>query len=222
MKYLSLVIVSISCFIFCSCNKGDSYYYDYQKSEQLYEGTIYSYLMGQRGTYDSLAVVLERLPDLKSVLNQSDSSVTFFAMNNRSFKLALENLNNARKVNGRSPIYLEDIDLAVLDTLSYRYLFNSEHPVSDFESYLDGQSIYSSKFNYEMHVVYKVLTSSGLVGGGQQQLMFSDTNGSIYQRYWNSTNTSTVDFMTRNGVIHTLDARHEFGFGKLLTYLSNN
>lgn len=220
MKYLSLILISIGCVIFCSCNKGDSYYYDYQKSEQFYDGSIYSYLMQQPGTYDSLAVVLERLPDLKAMLNQTDSMVTFFAMNNRSFKLALENLNSARKINGLTPVYLADIELPVLDTLSFHYLFNGERPISNFETYLDGQSIYSSKYNYEMHVIYQVLTSSGLVGGGQQQLMFSDTNGSIYQRYWNSTTTSSVDFITKNGVLHILDARHEFGFGKLISYLS--
>ena len=69
-----------------------------------------------------------------------------------------------------------------------------------------------------MHVFYMLLSSSGLEQGGRQQLVFSDVNNSIYQRYWNSTTTETVNFNTQNGVIHTLTARHEFAFGKLVSY----
>ncbi|TJZ59734.1 hypothetical protein FAZ15_12585 [Sphingobacterium olei] len=222
MKYISFLLFTLGISGMLSCQKGDSHYYDYQKAEQLYNGSIYSYLINQKGTYDSLALVLERLPDLKEKLNQTNNDITLFAVNNRSFALAVENLNVARKQNGLPPLYLEDIKLDVLDTLAQRYVFDERYPVSDFESYLDGQSIFSTKYDYEMHVLYKVLTSSGLVNGGQQQLMFSDVNESIYQRYWNSTTTATVDFKTENGIIHTLTARHEFGFGKLTAYLSKN
>lgn len=206
--------------MFGSCEKGDDYYYNYQKSDQFYDGSIYNYLMEQGGTYDSLAFVLERLPALKEKLNQTDRKITFFALNNRSFEIALENLNFQREINGLNKIYLEDIDLAVLDTLAHRYVFDEELPVAGFSTYQDGRSVFSAKYDYEMHVLYEVLTASGLVDGGQQQLTFSDVNGSIYERYWNSTVTATVDFKTKNGVIHTLAPRHEFGFGKLTTYLS--
>ncbi len=220
MKQITIWIFSLSLLAMYGCQKGDPYYYDYERSAQLYDGTIYEYLMEQKGTYDSLAVVLERLPDLKQKLNQSGSEITLFAVNNRSFELALENLNTERRQNGLLPLYLEDVDLAVLDTLTNRYVFDELYPISGFEFYLDGLSIYSTKYGYEMHAFYKVLTSSGLAGGGQQQLMFSDVNESIYQRYWNSTTTATVDFRTKNGIIHTLTARHDFGFGKLTSYLS--
>ncbi|WP_144036620.1 hypothetical protein [Sphingobacterium psychroaquaticum] len=221
MRYIYVLLCSIG--LLCcavSCEKGDDFYYNYQKEQQTYNGVIFDYIMNQKGTYDSLAIVLERLPDLKEKLKQTEQKVTFFAVNNRSFSLAINNLNMARKQNGLTPMYLEDIKLDVLDSLVYRYVFDEEYPIAAFESYLDGQSIISSKFDYEMHALYQVLTSSGLVGGGQQQLMFSDVNKSIYQRYWNSTTTESVDLKTKNGVVHTLTPRHEFGFGKFTTYLS--
>lgn len=222
MKRIStLLLITISLLGMFSCQKGDTYYYDYQRGEQLYDGTIYEYLSRQKGTYDSLVLVLERLPELRNLLNHPDSSLTLFAVNNRSFELALKNLNIARTQNNLGPLYLEDLNLALLDTLSFHYVFDESYPVSVFESYLDGESIFCSKYNYEMHVLYRILSASGLVGVGQQQLQFSDMNESIYVRYWNITNTSSVNFNTKNGVIHTLTPGHEFGFGKLTTFLAN-
>ncbi|NGM61606.1 hypothetical protein G5B30_06710 [Sphingobacterium sp. SGG-5] len=220
MKYVTYTAFLISVLFAAGCQKGDSHYLDYNTSAIKYEGTVYDFLIHQPGVYDSLALVLERLPQLKAKLNNPQSHVTFFAANNRAFALALTNLNIARKNNGLKSLYLEDIDLGLLDELMYRYVFDEEKSVEDFKPYLDGVSVFSSKYGYEMHVLYQVLTSSGLVGGGQQQLMFSDVNGSIYQRYWDSTTTSSVDMYTTNGILHTLTPRHEFGFGKLTIYLS--
>lgn len=221
-RYIIYIACFISVMLGVSCEKGDDYYYNYNTSAIKHEGSVYDFLVHQPGVYDSLALVLERLPQLKTYLDDSQSQLTFFAINNRSFALALTNLNIARNNNGLSNLYLEDIDLEILETLMYRYVFDGEYSVSVFKPYLDGISLYSAKYEYEMHVLYEVLTSSGLVGGGQQQLMFSDVNGSIYQRYWDSTTTSSVDMNTTNGIVHTLTPRHEFGFGKLTTLLATD
>lgn len=220
MKNIINILLCAFLLIIFGCKKGDTYYYDYEIKEQFYEGTIYDYLIHQKGTYDSLAIVLERLPDLKARLNNLDSTLTFFAINNRSFELAMENLNTARRTNKLPSIYLQDLDLLALDSISNRYIFSKEYPVSTFIGFTDGQTIYCDKYGYGLNVLHTTLSSSGLVGGGQQQLTFSDRNNSNYYRYWNSTVTSNVDFRTKNGVVHTLTPRHEFGFGKFTTYLS--
>lgn len=222
MKKILTIVILISTFLNFGCQKGNDYYYNYDQKEQYYDGTIYQYLINQKGAYDSLAIVLERLPDLKERLDNQDSTLTFFAINNRSFALAIENLNTARKSNKLKPIYLDDLDFLALDSITNRYIFSEEYPVLKFEGFSDGQTIYSDKYGYSMQVLYTILTSSGLVAGGQQQLTFSDRNNSNYHRYWNSTVTSNVDFKTKNGVIHTLSPRHEFGFGKFTSYLSTN
>lgn len=221
-RYITYAAFFVSVLFTIGCKKGDDHYLNYNTSAIRHDGTAYDYLIHQPGVYDSLALVLERLPELKNVLNNEGANLTLFAINNRSFALALTNMNMARKANGLAPLYLEDINLNLLETLMYRYLFAERHSVSEFKPFLDGMSVFSFKNGYEMHVLYQVLTSSGLVGGGQQQLMFSDVNGSIYQRYWDSTVTSSVDLNTDNGIVHTLSPRHEFGFGKLTILLSGN
>ena len=219
MKYLYGLLLSVVSLIgLVSCHKADNYYYNFKQEEQMFDAVIYDYLMQQPGIYDSLAIVLERLPSLKSKLSDKNKHLTFFAANNRSFSLAIANLNNARRHRDLAPMYLSDISVDILEVLMHRYVFDKPYKVADFETYLDGRSLNSSKFDYEMHVFYMLLSSSGLEQGGRQQLVFSDVNNSIYQRYWNSTTTETVNFNTQNGVIHTLTARHEFAFGKLVSY----
>lgn len=215
MKLFYFLVVLISTSLFFSCEKSNNYYSNFNSSEIKHNGTTYDFLVNQKGVYDSLILVLERLPRIKSLLSNPDSSCTFFAINNRSFALAISNLNSQRKKFGFSAVGLEDIKSDILDTLIDRYVFNEKLHVDYFVPYLDGKEVLSKKYHYKMHIKYDVLSSSGLVGGGQQELVFSDVNGSIYERYWNSTNTVVVDFNTLNGVIHTLVPRHEFGFGKL-------
>lgn len=221
-KYITYAALFLSVLFMVGCEKGDDQYLKYNASAIKHDGTLYDYLIHQPGVYDSLVLVLERLPDLKAYLDNPSSEITFFAVNNRSFELALTNLNIARRTNNLEPIYIEEIDLTLLSTLTHRYVFDETHSVEVFRPFLDGMSLFSSNFGYEMHVQYQVLPSSGLLGGGQQQLTFSDVNESIYHRNWNRTVTSSVDLNTDNGILHTLSPRHEFGFGKLTTNLSGN
>ncbi|TJY61372.1 hypothetical protein FAZ19_21820 [Sphingobacterium alkalisoli] len=220
MKILILLISSVV--LVTSCEKSDDHYYDYQKTNITYDGTVYDYLIHQPGVYDSLVLMLERLPALKSKLNDPQNEVTFFAVNNRSFELAIANLNSTRMSAGLSPLYIEDFNLNVLDTLAYRYVFDQNIDIHGIRNYKDGQTFASSKYDYTMHTQYRVLTSSGIVGGGEQQIVFSDVNESIYKRYWQSTNTKSVDLQVTNGIFHTLSSQHDFGFGKLNKYFSTN
>ncbi|HLT86211.1 MAG TPA: hypothetical protein VKZ57_01400 [Sphingobacterium sp.] len=217
-----MIAIALVClFVLNSCKQGDDYYYNYQAQEKMHDGTIYNYIINQKGVYDSLAVLLERVPELKQKLDDPQLDLTFFVINNRSFALALENLNVARRQNNRQPLYLEDIPLNYLDSLAYRYTFDEAYNAVAFEGYVDGEELFSSKFEYPMNVKYIRGASSGLVDGGQQVLELSDRNRSNYTRYWNTTETALVDLYAKNGIIHTLVPRHEFGFGKLVNYLSN-
>lgn len=221
-RYITYAAFFLSVFCMIGCEKGDDHYLKYNTSAIKHDGTVYDYLINQPGVYDSLVLVLERLPDLKSYLDDTNNDITFFAINNRSFELALTNLNIVRRNNNLGPLYLEDVDLETLSLLTHRYVFDEKQSVSVFRPFLDGMSMLSIKYGYEMHVQYQVLPSSGLIGGGQQQLTFSDVNESIYLRNWNRTVTSSVDLNATNGIIHSLSPRHEFGFGKLTNLLSGN
>ena len=223
MKRISqILLVILSVAFFTGCEQSDDYYLDYDKTSISYEGTIYDYLKHKPGVYDSLILVLERLPDLKAKLNDESKGYTYFAVNNRSFELAIANLNTVRESEGQQPLYLEDIQLNILDSIANRYLIEEEISIELIKPYLDGYSVKSSKYDYGMHAQYRVLTASGIVGGGEQQIIFSDVNSSIYQRYWQSANTKSVDLKTKNGLLHTLSSQHDFAFGKLNKYLTKS
>jgi len=203
-----------------SCKKGDTYYYDYQNESRAYDGTVLQYLEAQPSVFDSLVLVLDRLPHLRASLNDASRSLTMFAVTNRSFEIAVTAMNNARRLSGRPPLYLEDIARHELDSLVSRYIFTDTYDIAFLSPYEEGQTVESIGFGYEMNLQYNVTNASGLVGGGQQQILFSDVNRSIFQRYWKRVNTASVDLKTRNGIIHVLSPSHDFGFNKLTTKFS--
>lgn len=221
MKKIHLkVVIPFLTLLFFACKKGNEYYYDYKSDEIIYDGSILSYLESQPGVYDSLLLVLDRVPDLRKKLNDLDADMTLFAVTNRSFELAIDALNRTRKLTDREPLYLEDVGLVDLDSMVNRYAMDEIYDIDGLAPYIDGQVVTSTKNDYNMHIQYRVLNASGFVGGGQQQLIFSDTNKSIFQRYWQRVETSAVNLKTKNGVIHVLSAGHDFGFSKFTTKFS--
>lgn len=216
-----VLLVFILALLFAGCEKGDNYYYNFETAESQYDGTIYEYLEGQKGVYDSLLLILDRVPDLRRKLNNTDSTLSLFAVTNRSFQLAVDALNTTRRLTGRSPLYLEDVGLVDIDSMVNRYVLNDVYDTKTLAPFIDGQVVLSTKYEYRMHIQYRVLDASGFVGGGQQQLLFSDTNNSIFQRYWQQVNTSAVNIRTKNGIIHILSAGHDFGFNKFTSKFSS-
>jgi len=221
IKLSFVLLVFILSMFFMRCKKGDNYYYDFEVVEVEYAGSIYDYLESEKGLYDSLLLVLDRVPDLRSKLSNVDSTLTLFAVTNRSFQLAIEALNTVRRLTGRSELYLEDLGLKDLDSMVNKYVMNSVYDSQDLAPFIDGQVVPSTKYNYNMHIQYRVLDASGFVGGGPQQLIFSDTNNSIFQRYWQQVNTSAVNLKAKNGIIHILSAGHDFGFNKVTSKFSS-
>ena len=220
MKILYKILLPVLLLLNLGCEKGDKYYYNYTTTSPEYDGTIYQYLESQVGVYDSLLLVLDRLPDLRAKLQNPNAAYTLFAVTNRSFDIALEGLNTTRALTGRSNLYLEDLGLVDLDSMTNRYVIDELYDTEQLKPFIDGQVVTSTKNEYKMHIQYRVLDASGYVGGGQQQLIFSDTNNSIFQRYWQRVNTSVVNVRTKNGIIHILSAGHDFGFSKFTSKYS--
>lgn len=204
----------LALFLFAACKKSDNYYYKYTNTTQEYNGTILDYVIQHPASYDSVLVVLDRLPNLKALLNSESDSSTFFAINNRSFELAIKSLNNTRALTKKKPIYLKDVDLLELDSIMSRYVIKGAYNTSDLNGLKEGLKVLSAQYDYEMHIQYNVTDASGFTGGGQQQLIFSDPNNSIFKRYWQSINTTAVNIRTHNGIIHVLASGHDFGFNK--------
>ncbi len=209
----SLLLVLMGCFTLSSCEKGDSYYENYENQIQVFNGNAYEYLESQPGVYDSLLLVLDRLVPLRDTLKNED--VTLFALTNKSFELAIQNLNNKRAAGNKAALSLEDLDRRGLDSVMCRYILKGDLQTDNVRELVDGIYLPSLKYGYEMHVQYDVLNASGFVSGGQQQLIFTDPNESIFERYWQRTPTNAVNIKTNNAVIHVLSPSHDFGFNKL-------
>lgn len=219
-------IYYIGCFLLCillgftACKKGNTYYENYSLKYTEYDGTTLQFLEEQGSTYDSLLLVLERVPDLRAKLGNASEKTTFFASTNNSFTNALEALNAVRQASNRSKMYLEDIPKTILDTLTYHYAFDGIYDTDALRDFVEGKEVLSID-KYRMTIQYKVTSASGIVGGGQQQLVLSDMNNSIFKRYWQESNTSVVNIRTTNGMLHILAPSHNFGFSKLAKLLNN-
>ncbi|MEJ2883778.1 hypothetical protein [Pedobacter sp. GR22-6] len=214
--FLLTILISTQLF---SCKKGDSPYYNYENELKQFDGNALDYLKAQKGIYDSLLVVLSRLPNLEDSLRKE--KLTLFAVTNKSFQTSVENLNAVRKRTNKTPLYLATMDIKELDTMTSRYIIRGQYTSKDFENYTDGLLLKSIGYNYSMHVLYSKADASGLIGGGPTVITFSDPKNSIFIRYWQRTPTNAVNIRTNNATINVVAPGHDFGFGDFVTRINN-
>lgn len=200
------------------CSKPNGSYYKYVNTVHIYDGNSLQFLQSQEGVYDSLLFVLSRLPDIQDSI--TSDSITLLAPTNQSFQTAIQNLNVIRKVQNKSPLYLATVDSAQLDTLVSRYVLRTRITTDDVIPYVDGISAFGIKYGIEMNLQYKKMSADGANLSGPQLLYVSDTKTSPFIQFWVRTTTSSVNLHTNNGIVHTLVAGHEFGFGEFSTRLN--
>ena len=204
-----------------SCKKTDKTYVNYEPTAGNFNGTALQYLQTQPGLYDSMLLVLSRVPRLADSLANGD--VTMFAVPNKSFSLALQNINQARRDSFPSmpDMSWSIIDSAVIDTFLCRYILHGKHVSKDISNLADGLFFptvgYTSRTgtdtSYNMQMQFTRTNASGYLGGGPKAIIYSDPKGSIFFRYWVRVNTITVDIKSSNAIIHLLPPGHDFGFG---------
>ncbi|MCH5720673.1 fasciclin domain-containing protein [Niabella hibiscisoli] len=196
-----------------ACEKDDSPYVDYKNNAAIYNGDALSYLQSKPGLYDSMLLVINRIPGAADSLRTG--KYTVFATSNRSYSIALQNINNARKdsVPSLPPVSFSTMNLNVLDTFFSKYIIPGQITTQDLASRADGLKFPSMKYGYDMHLQYETTNASGYLGGGPKAILFSDTRGSVFTVNWIRVYTNTVDIKTTNAVVHVLDAGHNFGFG---------
>jgi hypothetical protein len=216
--FRTLMVLLLGTTLF-ACKKTDKTYYDYQNTLKEFNGNALDYLQAQPGVYDSLLIVLNRLPALKDSLQHQN--ITLFAVTNKSFQISVESLNEVRKKTNKAPIYLANADLAQLDTMLCKYIIPGKLTTADFESYSDGLQIKSLKYGYHMHVAYTKANASGFNGGGPGIITFTDPKNSIFVRYWQSTPTNAVNIKTNNATVNVIAPGHDFGFGDFVTRINH-
>ena len=195
------------------CKKTDDYYKNYTTSAGNFQGNALQYLQSQPGVYDSMLLAINRVTGLADSLKTE--SVTLFAVSNRSFTLALQNINQARldSIPSIPPVSISTIDSATLDTFLCRYVLRGHATSDSLENFTDGRFFPSIRYGYNMQMQYSKTNASGFKNGGPKAIIFSDPKNSIFTRYWIRVNTITVDIKTTNAIIHLLPPGHDFGFG---------
>lgn len=206
-------------FLQLACKKVDSSYYKYENEIKQFDGNALKYLESEPGKYDSMLVVMNRLPALRDSLEKQE--LTVFALSNKSFELALNNLNKVRKTENKTPLYLKDVDVNQLDTLISRYLIRGKKTTKDFQDFVDGVLVQSISHNYTMHILYNKANASGFVGGGPQILTLSDPKGSIFVKFWERTPTNAVNIKANNAIINIIAPDHNFGFNDFIKRVNN-
>jgi len=213
------ILVVVLCATVVSCKKSDSDYYNYENNLKQFDGNALEYLESQKGIYDSLLLVLNRLPNLQDSLR--NQKVTLFAATNKSFQIAVESLNAVRKKLNKAPLYLADVDIEQLDTMTSKYILRGEIVTADFQRYVDGLIVKSINHDYSMHINYNKADASGFIEGGPGIIIFTDPKNSIFVRYWQSAPTNSVNIKTKNAIINVLSPGHDFGFADFVTRTNN-
>jgi hypothetical protein len=206
---------------YLACDKKDNTWRDYENKAGNFSGNALQYLLSQPGVYDSLLLLMNRLPRIADTAQHNE--ITLFAISNRSFALALQNINQARhdSIPVMPPISFSTIDSATLDTFFCRYLLQGKHATTEIADLADGLFFPTIQYKnrslsdtgYTMQMQFARTNASGFVGGGPNAIIYSDPKGSIFYRYWVRVNTITVDINTSNAVVHVLPPGHDFGFG---------
>ncbi|WEK19544.1 MAG: fasciclin domain-containing protein [Candidatus Pedobacter colombiensis] len=215
IKGLLILFTAVLFVVACKKDKGA---YDFDNQVNEFDGNVYEYLKAQPGVYDSLLKVVDRITWLKDTLS-SPSNFTVFAPTNRSFSLALLNLNNIRVSQKKPLINLSNANLAQLDILLNRYFISGKF-TTDSLLLTDGASMNTIKYHYEMHAMEVNSNAYGFVHGGPKTIKYSDVKGSQYIVEWQRTTTQAVNIFTRNAVVHVLTPSHEFGFSEFTLRLN--
>ena len=208
-----LVLAIVLTVAVCGCKKTDDTYTNFQNTAGRFNGSALAYLQSQPGVYDSMLLVINRLTGIRDSLTNND--LTVFAVTNRSFSLALQNINQARRdsIPAMPEVSFSTMDSAVLDTFFCRYLVHTKQLSDDLTGFTDGRLFSSLRYNYNMQMQFTQTNASGYLHGGPKAIIFSDPKNSVFTRNWIRATTITVDVKTANAVVHLLPPGHDFGFG---------
>jgi len=199
--------------MFVGCKKVDDTYRNFENKAGRFNGSALEFLESQPGVYDSMLLVINRLTGIRDTLTSNE--VTLFALSNRSFTIALNNINQARRdsIPSLPEVSFSTMDSATLDQYFCRYILRGKQNSESLLDYTDGRLYPSIRYDYNMQLQFSQTNASGYLNGGPKAIIFSDPKNSVFTVNWVRTPTQTVDIQASNAIIHLLTPGHDFGFG---------
>lgn len=206
-----ILLLAVGCSVsLYSCKKADTY--RTARPVQQVSMNTYDFLKSQNGLYDNLVYLLDKTGLADTVKN---SRITFFVPQDISINTAMDNLNFNRKLNGRAGNWtLDSVPVTTWDSLLARYMMKGL-VTTDSLQYADGVNL-TTLYGYPMNGKTVSSDASGIKGGGQTAIQYSDMNNSRFTRDWVMALTRSTNLRTANGLVHVLEDKHIFGFSSFI------
>lgn len=194
------------------CSKTDDTYRNSVPTNKV-DLNIYDYLLSKKETFETLVYIVDQA-QLADTLRKS--KITFFAPTNQSILTALENLNVNRSTTGLPPLKTSEVPPFIWRTMLMRYIIPGEFTSENF-ALADGLDVITLN-KRKLHVNAQAIATQGSMGSGSLLLKYSDLNGSRFTKDWVFSYVTSSNLQAKNGIIHTLEPSHVFGFRAFVRY----
>lgn len=201
---------------FASCKK-DQYYFDGGKSNPDFKGTMLQYLQSKPVQFDTIAEII-KIAGLEKQFQEDE--LTFFAPTDLSVRSILKTANNELYQAGKDTLkVLTDVQPQIWRKYLMMYMFRGANRLKDYYQLdINLKPVYPGQNYYSYN---NVIFNIGVI--------FDDINGIKYAGYrhltigfitdlnrpadnWITADISSSDIKPTNGVVHTLNTNHTFGF----------
>lgn len=206
------IIILIISGLFTACQKD--YYKDSGLQKGVFSSSCLEYLKQQPFFFDSLVTVIH-LAGMDAIY--SDSTITFFAPTDHSIAKAMDALNSERYASFQDSLRLQDIPGEVWRKFLARYTYRGKYMLKDIPrldqtqlNVYPGMNI-ESWDGYIMNLGVNFSDYNDTKDVGPRQLTITDI-GDLASPNNNTSEVATTDLQTRNGIVHVLEDKHEFGF----------
>lgn len=211
-----MVLLSLVPLLFVSCKK-DKYYFDGGKSNPEFKGTILQYLQSKPVQFDTIAAII-KIAGLEKEFQEDE--LTFFAPTDLSVRSILKTTNSYLYQTGKDTLkVLTDVEPQIWRKYLMMYMFKGANRLKDYyqldinlKAVYPGQNYYS--YNHTIFNIGVIFDDvNGIKYAGYRHLTIgyiTDVNRPVDS--WIPADISSSDIKPTNGVVHTLNANHTFGF----------
>jgi len=222
LKFMKPGVWLFAALVMLSACKNDKYYFDGGKHDATFKGTVLEYLQSKPLQFDTISAII-KISGLEKEF--SEDQLTFFAPTDQSVRRIMKITNSYLYESGKDTLTtLEEIEPKVWKKYLMRYMYKGANLVKDYYQLdMTLKAVYPGQ-NYKSY--NQTIFNIGVI--------FDDINGIKYAGYrhlaisyipdhnkplenWVTENISSSDIRPNNGVVHTMNEYHSFGFNSDFT-----